>query len=162
MKILRFLGLASMFMFLMTTSAVAGYGYGGYTSGSEEMTNPQEQMAAPEEMIPQEELGQVVFFTGELTALNDSGQEILVKSEVPGLLGPEEMIVPFRINDDTTVTVCVRSTEQCDSAAIGSEGWKILKDYENRSDFATAKKDVVIIGDPDSDRTVHVQVEYEL
>lgn len=155
MKITRILALASMFMFLLATGAVAGdYGY------SKGMAPDEKMGAASEEMVPSSESGPVTFFTGTFVALNDANQELLVRTEVPGIFGPEEMVAPFRIGDDTTISVCFKSLQECDSAAIGSEGWNILKTFEDRSDFSLANKNVVIVGDPESDRVVHVQIEY--
>lgn len=106
---------------------------------------------------------QPVVLSGTLAAFNQEANEILVNTEVAGLLGPQEVTLPYKVGEDTTMDVCVRSTMDCKGAATGTEGLNILASYENITAFSVAKKDVVIIADAeDPSRIIHVQVEYEL
>lgn len=151
MKSLKILGFLPLLVALFIGTAFAAEQYMGLEDYS---------MGVPAQS--QKALSGSVYYTGTLAALDEASHEILVKTTVPGLLGPEETIVPFRINDETTMTICFKSTGECVAATTGSEGWEALKNYEDRSDFALARKDIVLVGDPESDRIVHVQIDYDL
>lgn len=99
--------------------------------------------------------------SGTLTGLDHENREILVRTEVPGIFGPQEAETPFRINDDTTITICVKSLEECVSKPDGQTGWESLSSFEDRASLALAEKKVTIISDPDDpSRVVHVQIDY--
>lgn len=145
MKLIKILGLASVFTVALVTVALAAMPGSMGSQG----------MAAVQQM------GTAQFFTGTFSGMNDESRQIYVRSEVPGLLGPQEMVLPFNISDNTSLTVCLKSIKECDSSAIGgSEGWNILKTFEDRSDFSVANKNVVVVTNPETGQPVHVMIEY--
>jgi hypothetical protein len=100
---------------------------------------------------------------GTLNGVNEGDSEILVNTAVPGLMGPEEKAVPFKIDGNTTVTVCYRKVDFCERAVPGDEGLKRMGEFERAYVNAgvSGANDVIVVGDPsNAARTVHVQVEY--
>ncbi len=149
MKIARNLGLGTLFVLLVFT----GYAMAGYMSGStwHSYNAPSEssQMLSPSSA-----------FVGKLAAINLDRQEILVDTFIPGLMGPLERIVPFKIGKDTTISICFNSTQTCESGLIGNDGLASLSMVDEQLSDAT--KNAVVVGDPENaGRIVHVQITYE-
>ncbi len=161
MKVLKALSLAPLFTVLLVTGVMAG-GYGARSGGGMMMPRQQQQMQQPQAVPGQPITGEALYFAGTLTSFDPMRQEFLVRTEVPGLLGPQIRDVPFRADQDTTVTICFKSINLCDSKSTGPEGIQMLNSLEGFSSLASVKKNVVVVGDPASNRVVHVQVEYEI
>jgi hypothetical protein len=150
MKFRKGLCLAALLAFLLAAGGVVIADDYGYTGGPSGAPTNEQILPAPSS-----------YFRGDLAALNENNHELLVNTVVPGLLGPEERVVPFRVGDDTTLTVCFEGLNSCESAVTGPEGWDNLMSLERFSTFAGARKNVVVVGDPESDRIVHVEIDYE-
>ncbi|MDO8426803.1 MAG: hypothetical protein Q7T24_04750 [Deltaproteobacteria bacterium] len=157
MKVFKAFALAPLFAGLLVTGAVAG-GYGARGGGM----MPQQQQMQERQGMPGAIPGQALYFSGSLTSFDPIRQEILIRTEVPGLLGPQAREVPFRVDQDTTMTICFRSINLCDSRTTGPEGVQMLNNLEGFTSLASVKKNVVVVGDPESNRVVHVQIEYEI
>jgi len=102
-------------------------------------------------------------YKGRLAGVNVNGSEIMVNTSVPGLLGPEEKTVPFKVDGNTTVTVCYTKVNFCERAVPGVEGLKRIGEFEQAYANAgmSGRNDVIVVGDPaNAGRTVHVQVAY--
>jgi len=103
------------------------------------------------------------YHVGTLKDVDVGGSEILVNTAVPGIRGPEEKAVPFKVDDGTTVTVCYKKVDFCERAVPGNQGLKRMGEFEHayaKAGLNTAS-DVIVVGDPaNAARTVHVQVEY--
>lgn len=155
MKFLKILGLVPLMIAFSFTAALANHCVLGSTAA--EQIN---QIKLRHTLSAQ--LGEVSAFTGAFTKLNDKNHEIMVKTIVPGLLGPMAKEVPFKIDDDTTMTICAKSTNQCNTSPTGIIGWKMITSLEHIPYFQKAKKDIVVIKDPESNHIVHVQIEYGL
>lgn len=149
MKTIRNLGLGTLFVLL----AFTGYSSAGYMSGatwhSYNAPSESSQMLSPSSA-----------FVGKLAAINLDRHEVLVDTFVPGLMGPSEKIVPFKIGKDTTISICFNSTQTCESGLIGNEGLRSLNMVDEQ--LADAAKNAVVVGDPENaGRVVHVQITYE-
>lgn len=106
-----------------------------------------------------------IFYSGTIAGLGAMGREILVKTTVPGLLGPTEKTLPFKVGKDTTVNICFRSINRCDAAASGIEGWRMLTALDGFESLSGVTKNVTVIGVAGGavpDKVVHVQIEYDL
>ncbi|MBI5642017.1 MAG: hypothetical protein HY954_00930 [Deltaproteobacteria bacterium] len=163
MKMLKGLALVPLMVALLATGAMAK-GYGAKGGGASEQ-HPGQSMITPGEKTSPEQFSKmegVEFFTGRLTSIDPSGQELLVRTEVPGLLGPQTRDVPFRIDQDTTMNVCFESVGICDSRSNGKDGMRLLSSLEDLNSLASVDKDVIVVGDPDSNRIIHVQIKYSL
>jgi len=149
MKIARNLGLGTLFILLV----FSGYSTAGYMSGS---TWRSEAPAKSSQMM----LSPSSAFIGKLAAINLDRHEVLVDTFVPGLMGPSERIVPFKIGRDTTISICFNSTQTCESGLVGNAGLQSLSMVDEQLSDAT--KNAVVVGDPENTgRIVHVQVTYE-
>lgn len=171
MKVLNRLVMVPFFVALLSIGAVAQE-YGSTPLGPQAIPPDHGQFQG--EMQGQME-GQVLpghpgffksedlfYYTGTLSAINPDKQEIYVNTTVPGLLGPQQRDFPFRVDKDTTMTVCIRSLNACDSRASGIEGWKLLNNLESFTTLSGVRKNVIVVGAPDTNRIVHVQIEYDI
>lgn len=151
MKIARNLGLVTLFILLV----LSGYSAAGYMSGS--TWRSQEEAPAKSSQVM---LSPSSAFIGKLAAINLDRQEVLVDTFIPGLMGPSERIVPFKIGKDTTISICFNSTRICESGLVGYAGLQSLSMVDEQLSDAT--KNAVVVGDPENaGRIVHVQVTYE-
>jgi hypothetical protein len=152
MKIARNLGLGTLFMLLV----FSGYSVAGYMGGGSAWRSYEAPAAKSSQMM----LSPSSAFIGKLAAINLDRQEVLVDTFIPGLMGPSERIVPFKIGKDTTISICFNSTQTCESGLVGNSGLESLSMVDEQLSDAT--KNAVVVGDPDnSGRVVHVQVTYE-
>src|SRR5574340_20323 len=150
MKIIRNLGLGTLFVLL----AFTGYSSAGYMSGS--TWHSYKAPAGSSQMM----LSPSSAFIGKLAAINLDRQEVLVDTFIPGLMGPSERIVPFKIGRDTTISICFNSTQTCESGLVGNAGLESLSMVDDQLSDAT--KNAVVVGDPENaGRVVHVQITYE-
>lgn len=164
MKFMKIVALVPMIVALLATGAMAkGYGkstmapYGGAQS-DQSMISPGQRLT-PEQV---ESMGNTEVFLGSLSSIERESGQLMVKTQVPGLLGPQERDVPFKIDRDTTINICFQSIDRCDSHAIGTAGFEKLAQLSEIESLASVEKDVIVIGDPETGRVVHVQVEYGL
>lgn len=164
MKFLKIVALVPMIVALLSTGAFAkGYGksgaapFGGAQSGQSMITPG--ALLTPEQM---QSMGNIEVFQGSLSSLDMETSQLMIKTQVPGLLGPQERDVPFRIDRDTTINICFQSINRCDSHAIGTVGFEKLAQLNEFESLASVDKNVIIVGDPEANRVVHVQVEYGL
>lgn len=152
MRALKLTGLAVLFVVLAVAVSIAGMetGRGAMQSG----------------MYDSSVMGEGgIFYSGKLSGLGAPGREILVKTIVPGLLGPTEKTLPFKVAKDTTVNICFRSINRCDAAASGIEGWRMLTALDGFESLSGVTKNVTVIGVAAGDvpdKVVHVQIEYDL
>lgn len=153
MKVFKALALAPLLAVFVATGVMAR-DYGAKSGGAQQQQQMQQSMPG------QPVSGEVLFFAGTLTSYDPMRQEFLVRTEVPGLLGPQIRDVPFRADQDTTVTICFKSINLCDGKSTGPEGIQMLSSLEGFTSLASVKKNVVVVGDPASNRVVHVQIEY--
>lgn len=104
--------------------------------------------------------GEGVYYMGTLSDIDPERNELVMKTEVPGLLGPQLADVPFQTGADTTIGVCFRSIYNCESFFAAERGWEILSNIEEIGPIAEEDKRVLLIGNPDTNEVVHVQVLY--
>lgn len=144
---------------LLFTNSFAG-GYGG--QGAKGPVSPHETMEKEAVPAPPHATGagEAEFYMGALSGVNPERNEIVVNTEVPGLLGPQTRDVPFRLDRDTTLTVCFESLNACEDLASGERRLQILSNFEELESLAMVDKQVIVVGDPESDRIVHVQIDY--
>lgn len=147
MKIVRSFGLGTLFVLLLFT----GYAMAGYMEGptwhSESPTHSS-RLLSPSSA-----------FIGRLVSVNPDMNEILINTYVPGLMGPEERIVPFRIAKDTSMAICFDSTKTCADGLVGNSALESLSMVDE--ELPNATKNVVVVGDPaHAERVVYVQVTY--
>lgn len=152
MKNLKSLWLVPLVLALFLTNAAAAdwfMGLDDYTAGVPSQMEKEGKAAG-------------LFFRGTLASISEESRQVVINTTVPGFFGPQLSNVPFTINDDTTMTICIQSTGKCENAASGTEGWEMLTNVENLTSLSLAKKDVVVVSDPETGRTVHMEILYEL
>ena len=104
--------------------------------------------------------GEGVYYLGTLTGIDRSSNQLIVRTEVPGLLGPQRADIPFRTSADTTIGICFQSALNCETYFASERGWDVLSNLEDISPLASSDKRVVVIGNPDTNEVIHVQVLY--
>lgn len=163
MRISRVLGIIPLLVALMITGASAQMGGGFHGDMQQDQTMQQNQQIMPPSytQIPTDH-GRVAVYTGTLSSIDSSRQELYIRTQVPGLFGPQMRDVPFRVSDDTTMTICFRSLNQCESRATGSSGWSLLSSLESVGAFSSARKNVIVVSEPVTGNVVHVQIDYEI
>lgn len=167
MRILKKFSLVPLMFILLVTVAVArDYGRSGGSAGtfsSPGMTQQQQQPMGQAQTTNQylSQYGQI-FFTGSLTSIDLNRQELLVNTQVPGLLGPQNRDIPVKVTEDTTMSICFKSMNWCDSVPVGRDGLQLVSALENFTNLSSVRKNVIVVGEPDSGRIVHVQVEYDV
>ncbi len=156
MKFARNLGLGSLFALLVFTGyAMGGYGMNGYPSGGGSMAGTQTVATSSERLVSPSSA-----FIGRLAGVNVGRRQILLDTFVPGLMGPSERIVPFNISNDTTISLCFKSTGTCESGLIGRAGLASVGMVDEQ--LPSVAKNTVVVGDPAiQGRVVHVQITYE-
>lgn len=159
MKVLKGV-ILPVLMIMLLASGVMAKGYGKGTAGGA-MGGGVSQMQPGVSQLPSFGGGQdMVFYTGKVSNFNLDNQEIILSTEVPGLLGPQTRDVPFKLDRDSTLTICFRSINACESSATASEGWDMISSLNKFSSIAGADKSAIVIGDPATGRVVHVQIDY--
>lgn len=108
--------------------------------------------------MPMARAGEGVFFVGNLSGVDTANREIIVRSDVLGLTGPQKRDIPFAIGHDTTMTLCVKSINACESYSTGEIGFLALNNLE--ASLGNVSRNVIIVGVPDSNRVVHAHIEY--
>lgn len=102
----------------------------------------------------------VELYMGRFVSLDKQQQQITAKVEVPGSSGVQEVkTLPFTIDKKTTVQICFKTKNECDSF-VGKRGWNRLADLEKRSDFSAIQKNVALVQDSKNNRTLHVVIVY--
>lgn len=102
----------------------------------------------------------VELYMGSFVSLDKQQKQITAKVEVPGASGVQEVkTLPFKIEDKTTVQICFKTKNECDSY-VGKGGWNRLADLEGRSDFNVIQKNVALVQDSKNNRTLHVVIMY--
>lgn len=164
MKLSRNLFAAVLMIMLLVTSAMAQYASPGGTMDHRSM--PGQSTTMPRGRLDQQQpfaqQGQAIFFSGTLSSLDKANRDLIVNTEVPGLLGPQRKDVPVRISNDTTMSICFKSANSCNSFALGEEGWNMLSALETYSNLSSVQKDVIVVGEPDTGRIIHVEVDYNV
>jgi hypothetical protein len=132
--------------------------------GKSTMTQPMQQ---PEAQVTQPRIGsgqlgegEGVYYFGSLTSIDPATSQFVVKTEVPGLLGPQSADVAFSTSADTTMSVCFKSLNACDMYFTDKEGWNALNSLQGIPSLASANKQVIVIGNPETSEVVHVQILY--
>lgn len=166
MKI-RTLALVPVLLAVLAFGASAG-DYGKRTMQMPEAAPMQPQSQAPFPSFEGERLydsgiigaGEGAYYLGTLSGIDPAANELVLRTEVPGLLGPQLADVPFRTGADTTMTVCFESAFNCESYIASERGWEVLSELEDISPIASADKRVLVIGSPETSELVHVQIVY--
>lgn len=168
MRILKTLGFVPLLFALLLTGAMARE----YGKGMPQQTMPDQSQSWQQQS--QDRFGGLsrygsgslgpegsgMFYMGTLSGLDPNNQAIIVRTQVPGLFGPQLRDVPFTVSNDTTVTVCFKSINICDTKTSGSEGINMISSLEGLNSLASVDKNIVIIGEPETGRVVHVELEY--
>lgn len=164
MKTRKVLGLVPLLFALLVTGAVArDYGKSGsmLPGAGSGMIKQQPMGVQP---LPQSGMlggrGEGVYYQGTLTSINPDANQFTIRTQVPGLLGPQAADVSFTTNPDTTMTICFRSINACDTYFAGERGWDVLSSLEDIDSLASLDKNVLVIGNPDTNEVVHVQIDY--
>lgn len=163
MRMLKIAGYVSLFVAFLVTGAVArDYGKAPRQWDQSQSMTQQDRFSSMNRfssgILGLE--GSGVYYMGTLSGIDLNNDSIIVKTQVPGLFGPQLRDIPFRLSSDTTVTVCFRSINICDTKTSGSEGVDMIASLEGLSSLASVDKNVVVIGEPDTGRVVHVELEY--
>ncbi len=153
MKIFTRAVLAAFFVGLLFSNALSA-GYGSSYKG------PSREMMPPESAVPMRQEAGAEYFAGTLSGIISEKHQIVVNTEVPGLLGAQTRDVPFTLDRDSTVTVCFKSINSCDGLDPGEGRWQTLASLEGLDSFNKVDRNAIVVGDPESDRIVHVQIEY--
>ncbi len=98
---------------------------------------------------------------GTVVAINPEYNEIVVKTEVEGLMGPIEKVIAYRLNPDTRFTVCLEIADECYRSVSAREGWNILESFENVTSLAVLDKEVRLKRTGDN-RIKHVEITYRM
>lgn len=121
---------------------------------------PSQQQKQATTGILNESSGAGVFRTGMIRDYNLTENSMVVNTQVPGLFGPEQRDIPFQLMDDSTMTICVKGTNECYGAFSGVEALRVLANFDSMEKYAAADKEALIVEDPVTNRIVHVQVNY--
>ena len=150
MKTLRNIGMGALLaLFVFSGTAMAA------SMGNQGWKEPYGSMPQSSRLISPSS-----SFMGKLVAVNAADREITVKTFVPGLLGPQEKPVQFRLGKDSTVSFCFTSLKPCYSGLAGSGGLRQLESLNG--EMGHVKKDAVVVENPAKPGdVVHVQVTYE-
>ncbi len=164
MRILKTLGLVPfLLMVVLSTGVVAGdYGKGSMMPGTG-MHGTQTSPGVGGDVVYDSGIlgeGEGVYYMGTLTDIDRASNQLTVRTEVPGLLGPQQADIPFRTSANTTMEVCFQSVLNCEAYFASDRGWDVLSNLEEISPLASSDKRVTIIGNPDTNEVVHVQVLY--
>lgn len=184
MRILKTLGLVPLLLTLVLSTGVVARDYGKSGKTDQPVPAPQAQPVQPGAGMQQgmQDMGMAeafpdlggdviydsgiigegegVYYLGTLTEIDRSSDQIVVRTEVPGLLGPQQADIPFKTSADSTIGVCFQSIYNCESFFASERGWDVLTNLEEISPLASADKRVLIIGNPDTNEVVHIQVLY--
>jgi len=169
MKTLKTLGFVPLMLTLVLSTGAFARGYGKGT-----MTAPMKEPSAQMQKLPgtgmepgisqfgsgQLGQGEGVYYIGSLTSIDPASSQLTVKTQVPGLLGPQTADVAFNTSADTTMSICFKSLNACDMYFADQDGWKALDNLESVSSLAAADKRVIVIGNPQTNEVVHVQILY--
>lgn len=169
MKTLKTLWFVPLMMSLVLVTGAFAREYGKSGMMTQPMRQPEAQMMQPQ-AIPLPGPGQIgsgqlgqgegVYYFGSLTSIDPSTGQFVVNTEVPGLLGPQSADVAFNTSADTTMSICFKSLNACDTYFTDREGWNALNNLQSLSSLASADKQVIVIGNPDTSEVVHVQILY--
>ncbi len=170
MKTLKTLGFVPLLLTLvLSTGAFAReYGKGAMTAPMKEpavqapLPGTGQSMAPSISQYGSGQLGQGegVYYIGSLTSIDPASGQLTVKTQVPGLLGPQTADVAFNTSADTTMTICFKSLNSCDMYFADQDGWKALDNLQSISSLSAAEKRVIVIGNPQTNEVVHVQIIY--
>lgn len=167
MKTFKALAIVPALVLLLAAGAVArDYGKSGRMTQPMQpgtgMMQQQQQFPGPDMKFGSGQLGQGegVWYYGTLTSLNPAANEIVINTTVPGLLGAQRADVPFSTSPDTTLSICFRSLNACDTYFAGENGWDVLSSLQSMSSLSGANNRALVIGNPDTNQVVHVQIEY--
>lgn len=170
MRTLKKLGFVPVALVLALSTGAYAREYG--KAGS--MTQPMKQGGAQVQKQPQAmempgvgqfgsgRLGQGegAYYYGSLTAIDQASSQIIVKTQVPGLLGPQTADAAFNTTPSTTLSVCFRSTGACDAYFADQQGWNALANLQKVPALTAAQKQVIVVGNPNTSEVLHVQITY--
>lgn len=149
MKVLKIM-LIPVFMGLLAINA-SGYYFGGAEDYAAGVPSQQEKRLFETER----------FYTGNYAGLNEERNEIVLRTDVPGLLGRQMVLVPIQIQEDTTLTVCYKGGE-CKVEAMGRAAWDKLMELKDSPEFRDVTKHVAVMGDPENpSRVISIDLEPE-
>lgn len=157
MKVLKALGLLPILIALSFTASFANdFSKANLTTAYQVMVTQAADGYTVDTTNPRD----FAVFKGPMTSLNRENHEIVVKTQVPGLLGPMEREFPFKVENDTIITVCFKSRNQCNSSPAGVYGWSTFTSIESLDRFSSAKKNVTVVEEINTGRVVRVQIDY--
>lgn len=169
MRTLKTLGFVPLMLSLVLATGAFAREYGKSGVMTQPMRQPEAKMMQPQ-AIPLPGAGQFgsgqlgqgegVYYFGSLTSIDPAFSQFVVKTEVPGLLGPQSADVAFNTAADTTMSICFKSLNACDTYFTDQEGWKALNNLQSISSLAAAEKRVIVIGNPETNEVVHIQILY--
>lgn len=169
MKTLKTLGFAPLMLSLVLATGAFAREYGKSGVMTQPMRQPEAQIMQPRALalpgvgqVGSGQLGQGegVYYFGSLTSIDSTAGQFVVNTEVPGLLGPQSADVAFNTSASTTMSICFKSLNACDTYFTDQDGWKALNNLQSISSLASAEKRVIVIGNPATSEVVHVQILY--
>lgn len=173
MRILKTLGFVPLMLAIVLSTGAYAREYGKSGGMTQPMGQPGVQMQQPHQQSQAMPLpghgqfgsgqlgeGEGVYYYGTLSSIDAASNQIVVRTEVPGLLGPQTADVTFNTTPSTTLSVCFQSTNACDMYMADQQGWSALNNLQSVPGLASAQKQVIVIGNPDTSEVVHVQVLY--
>jgi len=169
MKTLKTLGFVPLMLSLVLSTGAFAREYGKSGVMTQPMRQSEAQMMQPRTFalpgpgqVGSGQLGQGegVYYFGSLTSIDSSTGQFVVNTEVPGLLGPQSADVAFNTSAGTTMSICFKSLNACDTYFTDQDGWKALNNLQSISSLAAAEKRVIVIGNPETSEVVHVQILY--
>ena len=169
MKTLKTLWFVPLMLSLVMATGAYAREYGKAGTMTQPLRQPEVRMQQPQ-AVPLPGAGQFgsgqlgqgegVYYFGSLTSIDPASSQFVVKTEVPGLLGPQRADVAFNTTADTTMSICFKSLNACDMYFTDREGWNALDNLRSISSLEAADKSVIVIGNPETNEVVHVQILY--
>lgn len=83
---------------------------------------------------------------GTLESFNSAENEIVVNTEVAGLMGPSTRTMTFKVIPNmTTFSICYEISRECYLNVDVDRGWSILESYEGLTSFSVLDKKVKVV-----------------
>lgn len=97
--------------------------------------------------------------SGTVLSISDSGEEMMIRTEVLGIMGPETRDVKLSIDRKTKLTICWAG--DCDTGPA-LKGLRILKDFEHfdAEGLSCVGKEVTVFYTGRGEKVAHIKINY--
>ncbi len=133
------------FFILLAASPAPAYYFGGLEDYAAGVPSQEEKPS-----IFNQSRGDILyetFYAGSFNTLDPENEALIIDSEVPGILGPDDLSVPIPVSSDAAVDYCAGG--EC--RRVGNEGWKSLSQLTQEELDGSR---VVIMGHPEDQTRV--------